>query len=135
MLERLAAFVHPMAWLYRERALHWEGKAVFRAACTAIAAVLGQREWPGAHTYRMWVLLEHLQIRLAYFLYFLGDYEQVDQTIAATLPVVRAWCLAAEEGLALQTAARAHLRRGKYQATKTAAQRSMALARQVSNEL
>src|SRR5262245_56356249 len=135
VLEQLAVFVHPMAWLYRERALHWEGRAVFRAACTAIAALLGQREWPGAHAHRMWILLARLQIRLAYFLYFLGEYEQVDQTIAAALPVVRASCLAAEEGLALETVARAHLRRGNYSATKTAAQHSMALARQAGNEL
>jgi tetratricopeptide (TPR) repeat protein len=134
-LERLAAFVHPMAWFYRERALHWEGKAVFRATCTAIAAVLGQREWPGAHAHRLQVLLARLQIRLAYFLYFLGEYEQVDQTLAAALPVVRASQLAAEEGLALETAARAHLRRGNHQATKTAAQRSMALAHQAGNAL
>src|SRR4029453_2001889 len=96
----------------RERALHWEGKAVFRAACTAIAAVLSQGEWPSANVHRMLVLLARLQIRLAYFLYFLGEYEQVDQTIAAALPVVRASRLAAEEGLALETVARAHLRRG-----------------------
>jgi tetratricopeptide (TPR) repeat protein len=134
-LERLAAFVYSMAWLYRERALHWEGKAIFRAACTTIAAVLGQRAWPSAHAHLMRVLLARLQIRLAYFLYFLGEYEQVDQTIAAALPVVRASCLAAEEGLALETAARGHRRRGNHQATKIAAQRSMALARQAGNEL
>jgi predicted ATPase/DNA-binding winged helix-turn-helix (wHTH) protein len=134
-IERLAAFVHPMAWLYRERAWHWEGKAAFQAACTAIAAVLGQRTWPSAHVHCMRVLLARLQIRLAYFLYFLGEYAQVDQTIAAALPVVRASRLAEEEGLALETAARAHLRRGHHQATKTAAQRSMALARQAGNAL
>jgi predicted ATPase/DNA-binding winged helix-turn-helix (wHTH) protein len=135
VLERLAAFVHPMAWFYRERALHWEGKAVFQAACTAIAAVLGQRAWPSAHAHKIRVLLARLQIRLAYFLYFLGEYAQVDQTLAAALPVAHASHLAAEEGIALETAARAHLRRGNYQATKTAAQRSLALARQAGNEL
>jgi transcriptional regulator with AAA-type ATPase domain/predicted ATPase len=135
VLERLAAFVHPLAWFYRERALTWEAKAVFRAACTAIAAVLGQGEWPSAKVHRMQVLLARLQIRLASFLYFLGEYEQVDQTVAAALPVVRASHLTEEEGLALEAAARAHLRRGNYQATKTAAQRSMALACQAGSDL
>jgi hypothetical protein len=127
VLERLAVFVHSMAWLYYERVLHWEGKAVFQTACTAIAAALSRGASQGAQVHRLQVLLARLQIRLAYFLYFLGEYEQVDQIMAAALPVVHASCLAAEEGLALETAARAHLRRGDYQATKIAAQRSMAL--------
>lgn len=135
VLERLAAFVHPMSWLYRERALNWEGKAVFQAACTAIAAVLSQGAWPRAHMHRMRVLLARLQIRLAFFLYYLGEYEQVEQSSAAALPVVRASRLAAEEGLALEAAARVHLRRGNYEATKTAAQCSMALARRAGNNL
>src|SRR5262249_60628324 len=88
-----------------------------------------------ARSLRMQVFLACLQFRPAYFLYFLGEYEQVDQTLAAALPIVRASHLATEEGLALETAARAHLRRGNHQATKTAAQRSMALARQAGNEL
>jgi tetratricopeptide (TPR) repeat protein len=81
------------------------------------------------------VLLARLQIRLAYFLYFLGEYEESEQTIAAALPVVHAASLAAEEGLALETAARTYLRHGNYQATKDAAQRSMALAHQAGNAL
>jgi tetratricopeptide (TPR) repeat protein len=134
-LERLAALVHPLAWLYRERALHWEGEAVFHTACTTLTAVLRQEAGTSAHGHRLRVLLARLQIRLAAFLYFLGDYAQVDQTIAAALPVVRTACLAEEESLALETAARAHLRRGHYQATQSAAQRSRALARQAGNAL
>jgi tetratricopeptide (TPR) repeat protein len=100
-----------------------------------MAAALRRGEGAGANVCRLQVLLARIQIRLAYFLYFLGEYEQVDQTIAAALPVVSASRLMAEEGLALEMAARVHLRRGNQQATKTAARRSLALARQAGNDL
>jgi tetratricopeptide (TPR) repeat protein len=134
-LERLAALVHPLAWFYRELALNWEGKAVFDAACTAVVTLLGQTGWPSQRVQQMRVLLARLQIRLASFLYVLGEYDLVDRAIAAALPVVRVEKLAEEEGLALEVAARAHLRRGNHQASRTAAERSMALARQTGNDL
>jgi tetratricopeptide (TPR) repeat protein len=134
-LERLAALVHPLAWFYRELALNWEGKAVFDAACTAVVTLLGQTGWPSQRVQQMQVLLARLQIRLASFLYVLGEYDLVDRAIAAALPVVRVEKLAEEEGLALEVAARAHLRRGNHQASRTAAERSMALARQTGNDL
>ena len=134
-LGHMEMFIHPMTWLHRERAMHWEGKRLCQMGCDALMRALGEENQPPDLNHRMQVILARLRIRLAYFLYVLGDYEEVETTLAAALSVARASDLHEEEALALDVAARVHLRRGRFAEAKTTARRSLELAQQAGSEL
>lgn len=131
----LAKLVTPLTWFYHERTLHWEGKERFQAACHAVAAALNREAYPGAPDNQLQILLARLRLGFAQFLYFLGEYPQVEQTVAAALSALRGADLAGEQAAGLELIARSHFRRGNYSETRALLQQSLALMRQADDSL
>ena len=134
-LPMLTAFMHPLMWFYRQRGLYVEGRTAYQTACAAIAHALKENALPARTQEQAKLVHAQLQIRLAMFLYFLGDYDGVDNIMATALPIVQAAQMVAEEALALELWARPTRRRGDYARTKELAERSHALYMQAGDEL